>query len=104
MLRDPVSAVSDLDDHPIVFLPGRHLNEIGLGARPLGQGLAGDEVEGDGIYSWDCLKYKDPFGQTICPPADATLGTYTLVFTARDQAGNHSATTSRDYELVEPQR
>jgi len=70
----------------------------------VGQGLAGDEVEGDGIYSWDCLKFKDPFGQIICPPADATLGTYTLVFTARDQAGNYSATISRDYELVEPQR
>ena len=46
----------------------------------------------------------DPFGQIICPPADATLGTYTLVFTARDQAGNYSATISRDYELVEPRR
>jgi hypothetical protein len=58
----------------------------------------GDEVEGDGIYSWDCKQWN------ICPPASAALGTYSLVFTARDRAGNISATPSRDYELVTPQR
>ena len=70
----------------------------------VGQGLAGDAVGGDGIYSWDCLEFKNESGQINCPPADAILGTYTLVFRARDRAGNQSATITRDYELVEPQR
>ncbi len=58
----------------------------------------GDEQEGDGIYSWDCKQWA------ICPPADALLGTYTLIFSGRDKAGNIAATVSRDFELVLPQR
>ena len=58
----------------------------------------GDAVEGDGVYSWDCRQWD------ICPPANALLGTYTLVFTGRDKAGNISAVINKDYEVIPLQR